>query len=148
MKLQGNKYVNHSFFRPFLYIYDDHLVYTKRHNIFKVEEITMIYLQIVQVNLHRGFFFATLELVNTGEDNVLMKGLWKGKAKKARKIIDQKLHVAYRQTQQSDPAVMQETQQNFDALEKKLNRLTELLNMGKISKREFAKKKKELLKEI
>ena len=40
MKLGGNKYVNHSFFRPYLYIYEDIMIYKKRRKIIFKDEIT------------------------------------------------------------------------------------------------------------
>lgn len=145
VKLQGNKYVNHSFFRPYLYIYDDSITYKKRRKVFWVDEITASYNHMVQVNLHKGIWFAKLEFVNTGAEDIVIKGVWKGPASKAKKIVDQKVYQAHNKDHHSiDP----KEKHQITNIERGIQRLKELHNKGKISDRDFKKRKKQLLKKI
>lgn len=145
LKIQGNKYVNHTFFRPYLFINEDSVVYKKRRKFLYVDEITAAYNHMVQVNLHRGIFFAKLEIVNTGAKDISIKGVWKGKAKQAKKIIDQKIYHTHNKDRHS---IDQKEQIAVAVFEKSLKRLKELVGRGIISKKEFEKKKKHMLKKI
>ena len=144
LKLGGNKYVNHTMFRPHLYIYDDYIIYKKRSKFVKLEEITVSYNHIVQVYLHQGIVFATIEIMNSGADNVKVKGVWKKTAKKAKKIIDKKIHHVHHiptETFGLKSTVVAK-------MEKSIARLNELLESGRISQREYNKKRSELLKQM
>lgn len=145
LKIQGNKYINHTMFRPFLFIYDDAVIYKKRRKFLYVDEITATYNHMVQVNLHRGIFFAKLEIVNTGAEDISIKGVWKGKARQAKQLIDQKIYHAHNKDHHRIDPKEQIAVENF---EKSLKRLKELLKRNIITKKEFEKKKKRLLKKI
>lgn len=145
MRLQGNKYVNHSFFRPYLFIYDNMLVYKKRRWVFFTDEITVSYNHVVQVNLHKGIWFAKLDVVNTGAENVTIKGVWRGPATKAKKVMDQKIYEVHnKEHRMLHPG----EHHPIARFEKNLRRLKELVRKGKISRKEYEKKKKRFLKEI
>lgn len=143
LEIEGNRMLNRVLFAPKLIIYDDILVY-KTRGIIRVNEITLSYNHIAQVNLKRGLFFASLEIVNNGAENVLMRYILKDQAIKAKKSIDQKIYHAHAKEKLFDnqPSV------DMHNLEKSLNRYKELMSMGKISKKEFEKKRQELLKKI
>ena len=145
MKLQGNKYINHTFFRPYLYIYDDLVIYKKRRHIFWLDELTVSYNHVVQVNLHTGIWFAKLEIVNTGAEDVVIKGIWKGPGRKAKKIMDQKVYQVHnKEFHASQP---QEKHQ-ITNIERGMQRLKELRQRGKINKKEHRHQKKQLLRKI
>lgn len=146
LKVQGNKYVNHSFFRPFLYVYDDKVVYTKRHHVVKVDEITMAFEHIARINIHRGLLFSRIEIMTSGgEGHVTIKGVWNKTAKKAKKLIEQKVFSSHNKPQTTHATNVQGDIHNF---EKSLTRLRELLHRGKITQKEFDKKRNDLVKEL
>ena len=148
MKVGGNKYVNHSFFRPYLYIYDDAVVYTKRKKIFFLDEITMSYNHIVRVVLHQGMVFSKLEIVMSGgEHSVLTKGLWNRPARKVKKLIDEKIFHVHNKPHHHEMYEGRETP-SMENFERSLHRLRELRHQDKLSKKEYEKKKMELLKEL
>ncbi len=141
--VSGNKYVNHSFFRPYLYIYEDLMVYKKRKKIFWVDEITMPYNHIAQVNLHKGILFSKFEIVMSGGNNTVpIKGIWNRPAKKVKEIIDNKVYHAHNKHQ---PNTQKVEDHIMDNIEKALSRLKELHRKQQISQREFDKRKNELL---
>ena len=145
MKVGGNKYVNHSFFRPYLYAYDDMLIYTKRHHIFFVDEITIPYNQIAMVNHHKKLIFSKLEFVLAGAgDSVTIKGIWNRPATRIKKLIDDKI---YHEHNKRHFKHENETH-TMDNIDKTLHRFKELLENGRISEREYEKKKKELLSDM
>jgi hypothetical protein len=145
MKIQGNKYVNHSFFRPFLFLYDDLIVYRKRRKVFYVDEVSVSYNHIVQVNIHTGLWFAKLEIITPGSDDVTIKGVWKKPATRAKTIMDQKIYQAH---SKKFGLVDENINHQISDVEKNIQRLKELHAKGKISKKEYEKKKKQLLKKI
>ena len=144
-KVGGNKYVNHSFFRPYLYVYDDMIVYTKRRKIFFVDEATLPYNQIARVNLHKGLFFSKFEIAASGGNHdLVVKGIWNRPAKKLKKLIDDKIYHEHNKQhfKHEDEAHV------MDNFNKSLSRLQELYRTDRISKKDFEKRKKELLKDI
>lgn len=146
LKINGNKYVNHSFFRPFLYIYDDKIIYTKRHHIFKVDEVTMSFEHIARVSIHRGILFSKIEIMTSGgEGHVTMKGVWNKTAKKTKKLIEQKIFSSHNKSHTSHNVSVQSDIHSF---EKSLTRLRELLHRGKITQKEFDKRRNDLVKEL
>ena len=77
-----------------LYIHDDHMVFENRGLIAK-HESTITYAQVAQVNLHKGIFSATLELVNTGgAAHIVVKNLPNKSAQEARDLIEAKVRGA------------------------------------------------------
>ncbi len=133
---------NFTLFRPHLYIYDDHIVYKKRH-ILTHDEFSFTYNHIAQVNLVRFIYlFAHLEIATTGMRSVNVKWVFKGKAVSAKKLIDQKIHQVHKKHKYGEAR----KDRKVTGMEKSLKRLKELLNSGKISKREFNSRKKHLLK--
>jgi hypothetical protein len=143
MQLSGNLTLNRTIFPPFLYVYDDLLIYKKRHW-FVVKEITISYNQIAQVILTRGIIFATLKVETTGEDDIIVKYVRKKKAVQAKKIIDQKIFHSHAKHSPNQGTETNDIKQ----YEKSLNRLKELVNKDVISEREYEKKKDQLLKNL
>lgn len=156
MTIKGNKYVNHSFFRPYLYIYDHAIVYKRRRKVIYVEEITAPFKHIVQVHLHKGLFFATLEIINSGVDTIIVKGIWKRPAARAKKLLEHKIHQAHNPSSEGALQGVATTASSITAapdftlakVEKKLSRLKELLVKGHITKHQFDKQKNQFLKEL
>lgn len=151
MHIYGNRSFNRSIFRPHLYIYDDIMIY-KRRSLFSAGEVTLSYNMVAQVILKKfPIFFAHLEIITTGADTeISVRWTSKSKAIKAKKIIDKKVHQTYgglmgHQTPQQHNLKEHNTK-TIDDFEKSLHRLNELLNTGRISKREFNQQKKRLLK--
>lgn len=145
IKIGGNKYVNHSFFRPYLYIYDDIMVYTKRKHVFWVDEITMPYNHIAQVNLHKGIIFSKLEIVLSGGSNVVtVKGIWNRPAKRTKKIIDNKVYHTHNKQNTHDESKLNVV----ESVERSLSRLKELHRKEKISKKEFEKRRAQILSDL
>ena len=144
LKVSGNKYINRSFFKPTLSIYEDTMTYRKRSKLVKVDEITMLYNHVVRVSLHKGLVFSTIEIIMSGGDeSVRIKGIWNKKARKAKKVIDKKVHQSHNESINSlaDIHIM-------DTFEKTLSRLNELFYKKKLSKKEYETKKSQLLKSI
>ncbi len=145
MTLKGNKYVNHSMFRPYLYIYDDIILYRKRRRVFWIDEITTTYTHIVQVNLHKGIWFAKLEIINPGTEDIEIKGIWNKPAKRAKKIMDQKINQVHNRDHHAND---QQEKQQITNVEKSIQRLKELHTKGAISDKEYKKRREQLLKNI
>jgi len=143
LELAGNRELNRTFFPPRLYIYDDLLIYRKRRFL-KINEITIAYSHIAQVNMIKGIFFARLEIDTSAGQHLTIKYIPKTPAVKAKKLIDQKIYNALAK-HKAEPV---STISHPEAFEKSLSRLKELLNKGKISKREFVRRKAVLLKEL
>lgn len=127
-----------------LFIYDENMVYVKR-GIIKRNECTISYNHVSQVYLRRGYITSSLEIINTGGvENIEIKYLPIEDAKKAKRIIDQKIaHTHARVSGRS--AHFQESSPEF---EKQLARLKELKLKGMISEREFERKRKEMLESL
>jgi len=139
-KIRGNMFMNQTMWEPTLMVYDDYIVYRRRHW-FVVKEVTISYKQVAQVNLSTGIFWAELEIVITGNDTrtVRVKYAPKEETKRAKKIIDQKVHMVHHQDDKMGG------DNGVKSLEKSLARLTELLEKKKISKNDFTKRKRELV---
>lgn len=140
LKINGYWTLNHTIFPPYLYLYDEILVYRKRH-ILSCDEITISYNHIAQVILKRGIMFSKLDIINTSGDDIVIKYIFNNKAIQAKKIIDQKVFYAHAKHHTEAPTHQRDIQ-NF---EKSLNRLKELLQTNRISKGEYNKKRTELL---
>lgn len=143
LELHGNRELNHTIWPPHLYIYNDLLIYKKR-KFFRLFENTISYSHIVRVNLTRGIFFANLEIITSADENVIVKFIGKKRAMKAKKLIDQKIYGALAKHQEA-PSEQKSSSLEY---EKGLSRLKELLTKGQLSKREFERKRADLLKKI
>jgi hypothetical protein len=141
IELIGSPEFNRTIWPPHIFVYDDLLIYRKR-SWFKVREITISYNQIARVTLTRGILFSRLELETTGSDNILIKYVSKSKAKYAKTIIDQKIYRSHAK----HSTIPDKNEGEVSSYEKSINRLNELLNTGRISKKEFESKRKQLLK--
>ncbi len=94
LELEENRTFNRTLFPAKLFVYNDLLIYTKRHWL-SVREVTFAYNQIAQFNLIKGVFFAQIGLVTTGTDDIELKFVNRAKAIQAKKIIDQKVYRAH-----------------------------------------------------
>jgi len=137
----GHPLYNGTIFPPRLELYDEAIIY-KRRGLFYLNEFTLPYSHIVQVNLHKGIIFASLEIVTSGIQNLSIRYVLKGNAVKAKKLIDKKIYYALAKERTKEV----HQPEGIHVYEKSLQRLNELLNQGKISKSEFEKKRKELFK--
>ncbi|MBP7927753.1 hypothetical protein KAZ57_01250 [Patescibacteria group bacterium] len=145
--LYGNRSFNRAIFRPHIYVYDDVIVYKKRH-LLSQEEKTISYFQITQVNIKKlALLFAHFEIVTTGSDTLItVRFVSKKNAMHAKKIIDQKLHELYMSYKSAD--LENKHSKHIDNVEKSLIRLRELRMRGIINDNDFKKKKAELLKSV
>ena len=145
LHIAGNRMYNFTLFRPHLYLYDDRIVYKKRH-ILTHDEFSISYSHIAQVNLiHFIYLFAHIEIATTGYRFIKVHWVLKGKARQAKKIIDEKVH----QSHKKDKHLTGEDKEKgsyISDFEMSLKRLQELLSIGKISHREFNKRRQCLLK--
>lgn len=145
LHIAGSRIYNLTLFRPHLYLYDDRLVYKKRH-ILTHDEFSIPYTHIAQVNLINFIYlFAHVEIATTGMRFIKVHWVFKKKARRAKKIIDEKIHQAHRKDQHL-PDDSKDKGIYVKDFEMSLKRLQELLSTGKITQREFNKKRKELLK--
>jgi hypothetical protein len=145
LELAGHRELNHTPWPPRLYVYDDLLIYRKRR-FFKVKEVTVSYSHIVRVDLLRGLLFASLEIVTSADENVLIKYVPKAEAVKAKKIIDQKIYSALAKHRTDEREIKDPSHpKNF---ENALMRLKELYAKGKISEKEFKQKRADLLRKL
>src|SRR5258708_6772365 len=140
VKLVANPTMNRTIFPANLFVYDDALIYRKR-SLIKIRETTLAYSHIVQVNLIKGIFFARLEIVNNGVENIILKYVSKSLATKAKHVIDQKIYFAHAKEKADQPI----SSITVNDVEKSLNRLKELLNKGKIDKYEYNKRRDKYL---
>lgn len=143
LKLQGNRLFNLTFFAPFFFIFDDLMMY-RRRNWLIVKEITLSYNQIARVDLTIGILFSHLDIITTARDDISIRFVNKKVAKKAKRIIDRKIHHAH--TKHKFEEIKKHT--DVHKYERTLSRLKELHRKGKISKKEYDKKKRELLKKF
>ncbi|OGC69615.1 hypothetical protein A2415_03520 [candidate division WWE3 bacterium RIFOXYC1_FULL_39_7] len=143
LKLQGLRSLNRTIFPPYLFVYDDILIYKKRKWIW-VKEISISYGQISQVTLNKGIFFSSLDIYSAGTDNIVLRFIPTEPAVKAKKILDQKVYHSHAKHQQVETG----SKVTLSDYEKSLNRLQELLNKNKISQRDFHRKKSELIKDL
>ncbi len=143
LHLSGNKTFNRTVFPPHLYVYDDLLLYKKRR-LFSLKEITISYNQISQITLNRGIFFARLDIVTTGTEDIFIKFVSKKAASQAKKIIDQKIYRSHAKHHED----FKDKKASQENLEKSIARLHELFVQGHISKKEYNKKKNTLLNNL
>lgn len=143
VSLKGNRLFNRTLFRPQLYVHDDLLMYKKRRW-FMVRDMTISYNQVARFTLAKGIFFAHINIVTTGGDEIEIKYVNKRDAIQAKAVVDQKIYHAHGREGLSE----QIGEGIIGSFEKTMNRLKELLNRGKISEKEYEKKKKELLKDL
>jgi hypothetical protein len=141
--LRGNMSFNRTLFPPRLYVYDDLLIYRKRH-LTKTKEVTFSYNQISKINLTRGIFFGAIEFATTGRENFEVKWVSKKKATMAKKIIDQKIYHAHAQHKPEETQLAREVKE----YEKSVNRLKELHGRGEISKKDLDKMRRDLLRKF
>ena len=140
IEVTGNKTFNRTYWVPSILVYDDYILYRNR-KFFSVNEISIPYKQVAQVKLLTGLFFADLEIFVTGNDHrsVKIRFAKKSIGKKAKKIIDNKIHLAHMgHNDKNENLTIKNT-------ERALARLQELLEKDKISKKEFNQKKKDIL---
>lgn len=147
IKLQGNAPLNRTVFPPYLYIYDDLMIYRKR-SWFVVREITMSYNQIAQATLTSGIIFATLEIYTTGAEDIIVKFIPKGLAKRAKKIIDQKLYHAHAKLHLDKDKTHTGYQDEVVEYERTVGRLKELLAKGRLTKQEYERKRQVILSKL
>lgn len=154
--LKANRMMNHTPFVHHVKVYDTAMVYEKR-KLFGRLETTISYNHVSQVNLINEIFFSHLEIINTGGvENIFIKYLKKRDAKKAKAIIDQKIHRVHGVGYLSDSSGTQDGSQKVNTgpkeikstkdTERALNRLEELVQRGRLSKKEYNKKRSQMLK--
>lgn len=148
LHIAGSRLYNFTLFRPHLYLYDDKIVYKKRH-ILTHDEFSIPYNHIAQANLINFIYlFAHVEIATTGMRFIKVHWVFKKKARRAKKIIDEKIHQSHRKDQYlpDDGKEKGGGGVYVKEYEMSLKRLQELLNTDRITQREFNKKRKELLK--
>lgn len=141
--LKGNRLFNRTLFKPRLYVHDDLLIYKKR-KWFVAREMTISYTQVARFTLAKGIFFGHIDIISTGGDEIEIKFVNKKDASHAKGIVDQKIYHSHAKHNISK----QEVVGNIGSLEMTMNRLKELLTRGKITEKEYEKKKKDLLKDL
>ena len=141
--LKGNRLFNRTIFSPKLFVHDDLLMYKKRRW-FMVKDITISYNQVARFTLEKGIFFAHINIIATGGDEIEIKYVSMKDASQAKAIVDQKIYHSHGR----DGQFIHENGGNIGSFEKTMNRLKELLNRGKITEKEYKQKKKELLKDF
>ena len=143
LELQGNNFINRTIFPHRLFLYNDILLYKKR-KFLRRKEVTIAYSHIAQANLVRGIIFATIEIISTGSENIKLRGVPKELASRAKKIIDQKIFMEHAKH-------IPDHSQNKNELmkyERSVQRLKELFIRGKISKKEYNERHRELIEEM
>ena len=141
LKIKGNRIFNRTIFAPNIYILDDLVTYRRRKWL-TVREVSISYNQVAQVNLITGIIFSQLDIITTSTDNIEIKFIPKKEAKKAKKLLDRKVHIAHRSKHGSN---LTEEHKEMQGLEKSFRRLEELFDKGRISKRDFEKRKRQLI---
>ena len=145
--LRANRLMNKTFFVHHLKIYDHSMVYEQRRFPFYKDETTVSYSHVSQVNLTKNLFFANLEIINTGGfENILIKSVGKRSASEAKNIIDAKIHSTH-STYAPHKAEDTHAEPGTRVVDNKaLVRYKDLLNQGRISKKEYNKLLKESLR--
>jgi len=101
-------------------------------------KMTLPYDRIAQVNLHRGVFAATLEVINKGgAGNLVVKGLAKDEAEQAKSLIEERI----RPTAEGAPGA----QVGENSLVSELQQLAYMHGRGILSDAEFQSAKARLL---
>lgn len=145
LKLNGSPFWNQTIFPPYLFVYEDILLYKKRH-LLSVDEITTAYSHIVQVHLKRGIFFSQIEVINKDASAISIRWVGKEVAQRAKKLIDQKIYYAH--AKERPDSITHIQGEGVHNAEKSINRLRELVNKGVISEKEFNEKRKKILKDM
>ena len=146
-KVNKNRIRAHTIFKSSLAIYEDYMVFRDRHWL-TVKETTITYKQIAQVNITTGIFFSTLHVISSGGfEETEVKYILNKQAVKAKKLVEQKLHRAHAPSKQRK-SFKHKKEHKVDKFEKSLNRLRELVNKGKLSEKEYEKRRKRLLESI
>lgn len=146
MEVKMNKIRAFSIFPQSLKIYEDMVVFRKRRW-FTVDEMTITFNHVAQASLRTGILFATLEITTSGGyQNPSIPHLFNKQAKKVQKMIEQKIYRLHAKGTKKDFRAEEDTE--IAKIEKSLNRLQELLKKGSISKKEYEKKRKKLVKSI
>ena len=143
LELQGNNFINRTIFPHRLFLFNDILLYKKR-KFLRRREVTIAYSHISQVNLVRGIIFATIEIISTGSENIILRGIPKDLASRAKKIIDQKIFMEHAKH------IPDHSQDKNELLkyDKSIQRLKELFMRGKLSKKEYNERHRELLEDM
>ncbi len=156
LTIEASKVMNRAVFAHKLFVYDNKLVYRARTYLIRVTEVTISYNHVAQVYLVRGIYFASLEIINTGgTKDIVIKYIPAKQALHAKRIIDAKIHGLsdepfIKAGDQKETFSIRKREKgkdiHLDEVEKSLSRLNELLLRKRISKKEFEKKRKEVLK--
>lgn len=147
LEIKANKYLNRTMFPHRLYIFDDKVVY-KTRGLFRISETTISFNHMSQVDVTRGIFFASLEIINTGGvKDILIKHVRKSKAMKAKSIIDQKIHHIHNAANHPEQS-RYAAESLIEKTEKDLNRLKELLLKEKLTQKEYNKRRNKVLKNL
>lgn len=148
LKVKMNRIRAHTIFPQSLSIFEDVITFRKR-KWFSVDEMTITYNHIAQSNLQQGVFFSTIEITTSGggSENPSIRCVLNKDAKKAQKIIEQKIYRAHA-TNHDKEEFKAEKETEVLKMEKSLSRLKELLLKGKISEKEFEKKRKAAMKAL
>lgn len=157
LEIEASRTMNKTMFHHKLHIYENKMVYRAREKFIRVIEITISYNHVAQVYLTKGIYFATLEIINTGGvKDIIIKYVPKSKAEQAKRIIDSKIHMLKKDPFQSDTQEIKSLsgknskhrEVEVEPVEQALSRLDELLIRRKISKKEYDKKRKSILKNL
>ena len=153
LTLEANKLMNKSIFTHKLHIFDNKIIYEARTYLIRVTEITISYNHVSQVYLVKGLYFASLEIINTGGvKDIIIKYVPAKQAEKAKRIIDAKIHgmsdESYTKPKNKEVVTISKkgSDIHLDNVENNLSRLNELLLRKRITKKEYEKKRKEVLK--
>ena len=127
-----------------LYIYDEYMVYVKR-GIIKRNEATISYNHVSQVYFRKGYIASSIEVINTGGvENIIIPWVNTAEAQKAKKIIDQKVFHTHARVSGKEKSLGV----GSPDFERRLARLKELVARGQMSKKEFDKRREEMLKSV
>lgn len=127
-----------------LYIYDEYMVYVKR-GIIKRNEATISYNHVSQVYFRKGYIASSIEVINTGGvENIIIPWVSTSEAEKAKKIIDQKVFHTHARVSGKEKSLGV----GSPDFERRLARLKELVARGQMSKKEFDKRREEMLKSV
>jgi hypothetical protein len=127
-----------------LYIYDEYMVYVKRGFI-RRNEATISYNHVSQVYFRKGYIASSIEVINTGGvENINIPWVNTQDAQKAKKIIDQKVFHTHARVSGKEKSLGI----GSPDFERRLARLRELVARGEMSKKEFEKRREEMLKSV
>ncbi|MBI2414539.1 hypothetical protein HYV31_01690 [candidate division WWE3 bacterium] len=143
-EIKTNKIRAGAIFDTILRIHEDFIVLWSRHW-FTVNEYTITYKHIVRAHLIKRIFFSNLQIMDsTGNENAIIKHVWNSDAIKAKKLIDQKINLVH-SSEMNRKELESRGVAEIDNLEKSLGRLKELVAKGRLSEKEYEKRKKTML---